>query len=300
MIEVARAQHWLLTTPELTELGFDNHAVARLVDERILQRVIRGLYRVHGTRSPTQDVAAALSRHAGSAASHRSGAFLHELAEVTPAKPDFTVPIQSTGGTTLGTLHRSALPDEDLTIVQGLRVTTVSRTIVDVARYLSQERMEEALNVAISGKMASVESIIRCARRLEHEPGRDGHARLRKAMAGWTDPIRPDTPAEAAVFRRIAKAGLPLPETQYTVLDPTGAFVARVDLAWPEEKVIREYDSDLWHRPEHVERDELRKQRLEALDWDVDVIARPDLRPSARKWLEELRRDLSRAVRRAS
>lgn len=300
MLELAESQHWLLSTSDLSGLGFDTNAIRQLVKEGLLQRVVRGLYRVRGTRSPEQDIAAALRRHVGAVASHCSALFLHGLSDLSPAKPDFTVQVDSTGRTTLGRLHRSHLPTDDVTRVRDLPVTSVQRSVVDAARYLTPERLADLLNVVLSERRIKVAGIVEVARRLETEPGRDGHAALRVAMGPWTDPIQPDTPAEAAVIRRISAAGLPKPVTQHRVFDNTGEFVARVDLAWPDERVVREYDSDRWHGPERAERDELRLQRLESLGWSVDVIARQDLRPSARAWLNQLRRDLVGSGRQAS
>ena len=107
-------------------------------------------------------------------------------------------------------------------------------------------------------------------------------------LASWTDAIEPDSPAEAAAIRRIRSFGLPAPATQHEVYDEDGSFVARLDMAWPEHLVGREYVSARWHRPDRIEADELRLQRLEELGWSMDNLYRYQLQPDEVDWLRHL------------
>ena len=64
-------------------------------------------------------------------------------------------------------------------------------------------------------------------------------------------------------------AGLPRPVTQYVIAD--GArFIARVDLAWPEEKVAVEYDG-VWHAEsaDQIHADRRRLNAVLGADWLV-------------------------------
>ena len=91
------------------------------------------------------------------------------------------------------------------------------------------------------------------------------------------------------MLRRIRSFGLPVPKTQHVIVDVDGEFLARVDLAWPEAKVAREYDSPRYHAPPRTEDDELRMQRLEALGWQIDGVNRTHLSPGNVEWLRDLR-----------
>lgn len=104
----------------------------------------------------------------------------------------------------------------------------------------------------------------------------------------------------AAAIRRIRPAGVPVPVTQHVVLDAAGAFVARLDMAWPDELVAREYDSIAFHGPDRIEADEARRQRLEALGWSVEPLHRHHLLPGEVAWLRALERDLRRRRRTAA
>ncbi|HEU5082354.1 MAG TPA: hypothetical protein VFU14_03365, partial [Acidimicrobiales bacterium] len=112
-------------------------------------------------------------------------------------------------------------------------------------------------------------------------------------LASWTDAIEPDSPTEAAAIRRIRSYGLDAPVTQHEVFDEEGRFVARLDMAWPDQLVGREYVSARWHRPDKIEDDELRLQRLEELGWSVENLYRYQLQPNEVEWLHQLRRALA-------
>lgn len=284
---VAASRHHLLETADLS-----NRQITELVRTNVLERVVRGLYRVPGTRSPLQDVAAALRRHRGAVASHTTSLFLHGIEGRPPARPHLTLPVGATARTSIGTIHRSPVTDVDRAWCHGLPTTTLARAVVDSSDQLDVERLGQVVSEAVARRLTTIGDIEAAACRVEQAPGRRGSGRLRRVLAGWTDRIEPDSVAEATVIRRILGHGLPVPETQFVVLDDAGEFVARVDLAWPDRRVLREYDSDRFHPPTQVEADELRRQRLEALGWSVDVITRGHLLPGRVDWLRALADDL--------
>lgn len=72
--------------------------------------------------------------------------------------------------------------------------------------------------------------------------------------------------------------GLPKPELQYTIRGRCGASW-RVDFAWPEHRVVAEYESVEWH----VGRDELIRDRqriagVQESGWTVVAIVVDDIR----------------------
>ena len=298
-LEDAADQNHLLATSDLTRLGLDRKQVARLCDDRIIERIVRGLYRVAGTRCPQQDIAAAVCRHAGAVASHESALWLHDIDVDPPEPPHLTLPPGATSHTTLGVLHRSPLERIDVTRRRGIPVTTLARAVVDASAHLSVTALHEVTAQAITARRTTVRLIEEAARRVEAEPGRIGHGTLRTVLESWAGRILPDSVAEATVLRRIIGFGLARPVTQHEVRDDAGRFVARVDLAWPDERVCREYDSDGYHPPPKVEEDERRRARIEAAGWSVGVIHRGHLLPSREDWLRRLAEDLRRRHRRA-
>ena len=71
------------------------------------------------------------------------------------------------------------------------------------------------------------------------------------------------------IVRRLLAAGLPEPERQHEIRQD-GELVARVDLAYPPERVAIELDSFRWHAGRGPFRsDRVRGNRIEAAGWRV-------------------------------
>lgn len=291
-LDFARAHHDLLTTAAMRADGLCPRDIRQLLADRVIERIIRGLYRLAGSRTRLQDIAACLLRNDDAHASHVSCLYVHGIDIRPPRKPHFTMPEGHGEATRLGIAHRSPLLPVDRTVVNGLRATTLARAIVDSAEVLDVERLAEVVNEAVSRKMVTIPEILGAGGRVEAAPGRVGLGRLRDVLSTWTDAIEPDSVAEAALIRRVRSFGVPAPVTQHEVFDEDGTFVARLDLAWPDRMVGREYVSAKWHRPDKVEDDELRLQRLEALGWSMDNVYRYQLQPNEVEWLRELAAEL--------
>lgn len=296
----ASENHGLLPAGVLQAAGLSPRQIAQLVRDGVLERILHGLYRLTGTRSAVQDVAAAVTRHRDAVASHTSALFIHGLDVEPPAIPHITLPPGSTSRARLGTLHRSPMDRSDRTIRQRIPVTSLPRSVVDAGETMTVEGLAAVVNEAVSQRMVTIPHIIDAAGRVEAAPGRVGSGRLRAVLATWTESLQPDSVAEAAAIRRIRTHGLPAPVTQHEIRDASGRFVARVDLAWPEHKVGREYQSVKWHRPDRIEPDENRLQALEALGWTVEPLFRYHLLPSEMQWLQTLDRQLRGARSQAS
>jgi very-short-patch-repair endonuclease len=86
---------------------------------------------------------------------------------------------------------------------------------------------------------------------------------------------------ESVLRWAVHESGLPAPELQFVVRDPGGRFLGRADLAWPDRKVLVEFDGDV-HRERDVFVNDVRRQNaLIAAGWTVlrftsaDVLGRP-------------------------
>ena len=107
-----------------------------------------------------------LLAHAGAVAavgpsaivSHQSAAYLHSIDLL--AKPDqtvvLTVPVRRGWTARAGVrLHAATVPDEQVTAVIGLRVTTPARTVVDLARTLEFRAGVVAADSALHRKLVT-------------------------------------------------------------------------------------------------------------------------------------------------
>jgi very-short-patch-repair endonuclease len=76
--------------------------------------------------------------------------------------------------------------------------------------------------------------------------------------------------------------GLPHPELQYWIRDLRGQHW-RVDFAWPESKLVAEYDSVDWHRDKEVFlTDRLKYGRLQDCGWSIVSMTVDDVRHRSR------------------
>jgi hypothetical protein len=87
-----------------------------------------------------------------------------------------------------------------------------------------------------------------------------------------------ESPGESWTRVLLVDAGLPRPRTQVVVRDQQRAFVARLDMGYPQYLVGNEYDGDVFHsEPAQVAHDIGRRRRAEACGWQVVVARRGDV-----------------------
>ena len=97
-------------------------------------------------------------------------------------------------------------------------------------------------------------------------PRARGTRAARGALPLLTD--RSQSPRESLVRLRLHAVGLPRPELNYVITGANGAFIARVDLAFPEYKVLVEYEGEHHLRdPLQWNKDILRFNLLQNLGW---------------------------------
>ena len=88
---------------------------------------------------------------------------------------------------------------------------------------------------------------------------------------------RSESPPESWVRVACALGGLPAPIPQFDVV-ADGVWLARVDLAWPDARVIVEYEGEYHFDGLQIARDDVRLRRLVAAGWRVIRVAAHDLR----------------------
>lgn len=169
-------QHGLVTSAQASKEGIDTTTVTRLAQRDYLRRIRRGVYILSSVAedSPTEIRAAWLSTRPGILAeerfqednpivvSHVSAASVLELGDITPATHTFTSSKRKQSSAA-DISHRTAdLRDEDWMIVRGLPVTTVARTIRDLARdHLDGDQLYHVMADGIHHRRLSPSEIAR-------------------------------------------------------------------------------------------------------------------------------------------
>ncbi len=206
----------------------------------------------------------------GRTAAHLLGA--PELADAgTPV--EVSVPAGQRFGPVAGmVVRRTLLSPAEVAVARRRPCTTGVRTAFDLARHEPLGDAVAALDVLLARGVVDRAALRRL---LDAAPSRRGLRRAARAV-GLADP-RAESPPESRVRVLLAVAGLAA-VPQYTVRDAGGAFVARVDLAFPRERVAVEYDG-AWHgQPGQLARDRRRLNRLTAAGWTVVFVTAADLR----------------------
>ena len=173
----------------------------------------------------------------------------------------------------------TTLVPHDVTVVGGLPVTSVARSIVDAAEHLHPKQLANVLARAERAALLDVGAIEEVRRRTRHRPGL-GDARLGDALAEYAhlgaQLSRSDV--EAALHQIATSAGLPPPLLNRNVAGD------EVDAIWPAHNVAIEIDSWEFHRDRRsFVADRAKQRRLTLQGWTVlafagaDIVHRPAL-----------------------
>ncbi|HVE98429.1 MAG TPA: type IV toxin-antitoxin system AbiEi family antitoxin domain-containing protein [Mycobacteriales bacterium] len=198
------------------------------------------------------------------AASHRTAANLHGLALLGPALSLVDVTRPSAPDRTPDALPgvralRAGLPDRDVTEVAGLRLTTVARTVFDVARTSSFRAGVVSADSAAHIGLITAGDVVDVAARCRRWPGK----RRALEVARFLDPLS-ESVTESVSRVVIRDGGLPAPRTQVVLGDADGV-IGRVDFFW-DEGVIGEADGLVKYsgdNPTSLVTEKLRQERLE-------------------------------------
>jgi hypothetical protein len=268
----------------LTDRHLQHPAVLRMSRDTYLPRALAG--------EPRARLAAVLlTAPPGAVASHRTAAALWGLEvpmqDPTDRKIDLTVPLASRAESRADRrVYRSDLPSAAVTRRELMPVTAPARTWRDLAAVLQPGPLL-AVTDQLLIQLCSREEL---AAELRSRPTGRGSARARMVLPLGDD--RAESPMESVVRWLIHAAGLPAPVLQYRVLDADGRFLGRADLAWPEQKLLVEFDGD-GHRERRIWVEDLRRQNgLIIGDWRLLRFSSADVygRPSA--VLDEIRAGL--------
>ncbi len=188
--------------------------------------------------------------------SGRTAAWLHGL-DLAPCDPvEVTVPARSGVSSRAGvSLRRADLDETDVVLRQGLRATSILRTLSDLAQFLSLVETTVVADMALCARRLSMADLAELA---DGRAGSKGVARLRR-VAELAEPLS-ESPMETRLRLLLVLAGLPRPQAQVRLQDARGRFLGRPDLFYPAHGLGLEYDGGT-HRDSLVE-DDRRQNRL--------------------------------------
>jgi very-short-patch-repair endonuclease len=201
----------------------------------------------------------------------RSAAAVHGAKWVDPTAPAELIHPNRHRPTGLQT-WADRIDDDEIVVLDGMRVTSAARTALDLACRQRPDRAVAAIDAlarATRLKVADVELLVHRYR------GRKGIRRARTTLelvdAGA------ESPRETWLRLLIVRSGLPRPRTQIPVLDEYRQLVARVDMGWEDWKIAIEYDGEHhWTDRRQMARDIRRTEQLGELGWIVIRVTAED------------------------
>jgi predicted transcriptional regulator of viral defense system len=215
-----------------------------------LRREYPGIYRV-GHRAPSVEasyLAAVWACGEGALLSGRAAAYLWGLIKGKPPPAEVIAPKwHAIDG--IKTSQRKLTP-ADGTSQRGIPITSVARTLVDLAAELTEEELARACHEAGVKHQTTPRDVKKVLQRL---PNARGAAKLRAVLDGKV-PV-----SLSALERRFNKllreAGLPLPITN----KPKGSY--RIDCRWPNHPLTVELDSYRYHNSRHAWEQDRERER---------------------------------------
>src|SRR4051812_29541228 len=245
---LAEAQHGVVAIWQLLELGMGRGAIKYQTASGRLHQLYCGVYAVGHTALSLEGrlIAAVFSAGRNAVLSHRSAAMLWGLLRHSSPIVHVTTPDRGRTSKNRVRVHRVRLlhPD-DVAMVDGIPVTSVARTLFDIARTESPRQLRHALDQAERLRLLD----LRALQRFDCRP-------LAAALAEMTEPANTNPGIERRFLDLCDAAGLPRPETN--------VFVEgyNVDAVWRDQKLVVELDSRAHHMTtrafeEDRERDEV-------------------------------------------
>jgi hypothetical protein len=296
---VAERHHGVFALHHLEALGISQKARHLRVAQGRWISPYEGVFRVAGAPLSWKGDLVAASWAGGdrAVASHRSAAALWGLPGGRTDILELICPRWRRARHDGLVVHESTRLDVvDETIVDGIRCTTVERTVFDLCSCVGPVTVDLAIDAALRRDLTSIGALLAAHDRLATK-GRRGGRRFRDALAARTlGPLHESAP-ERLVARALVAAGLAEPVAQHVVNDLAGQFVARVDLAYPEQRIAIEYDSFEHHTGKvALVRDSSRRNALAASGWTVVSATAADLQRGCRQLARDLRLVLDHKV----
>jgi hypothetical protein len=247
---------------QLRLLGFSDTAIDKRIASRRLVPIFRAVFALGRPITDQRGwwMAGVLAGGPGALLSHRAAATLWGLIRWT-GPVEVTVARRRTSRRGIR-FHEARLPSDERCVEDGIPITTVARTLLDLAAVVRTDRLEQAVQRAEGRQLTD---LVGLPEPLDRYPGRRGSARLREILETarlGLDVTKSELESDFRAFLR--ERDVPLPEANVWL--DLGDRMIEVDCLWREEGVVAELDSRAHHLDAQAfERDRARDRALLAL-----------------------------------
>jgi hypothetical protein len=290
---LAGGQHATVARRQLVALGFSPHAVDHVIGRRWLRVVHRGVYAVGPAPLTAKGrwMAAVLAAGPDAVLSHRSAGALRRLGVTEGSGIDVTTArsLRSRPGIVM---HRARLAADEFDTVDGIRVTTVARTLLDLAADLPAHQLERAMHEAEVQRLGDT---IGLHALIDRHPCNHGTRTLRAILAGQQlGRTITKSELEALFLAFLGDHGLPRPHVNHLIATPANTY--ECDVVWPQARLIVELDGYATHGTrKRFEQDRARDRALTIAGWRVIRITWRQLTHEPRQLAADLQQLLKQA-----
>jgi very-short-patch-repair endonuclease len=249
LARLAAGQHGVVTRAQLEGAGVTRAEIKSRVRAGSLLPVHRGVYRV-GHRAPSVEaryLAAVLACGEGALLSGRAAAHLFGLLKGSAPPPEVTT---RTERRVPGVRTRRSRQLGDATTWRAIPVTTVARTLTDLAGDLPLDALARACHEAGVLHRTTPKHVQAV---LARRPNTPGAGKLHNILRGDTRVTLSEL--EMRFLQLLRQEGLALPQTNR----PAGG--RRVDCRWPDRSLTIELDSYQFHNSRHAWEQDRRRER---------------------------------------
>jgi very-short-patch-repair endonuclease len=257
--ELARRQHGVVGREQLRALGLGERAIQHRLEVGRLHRIYPAVYAVGHRLIPKQAwlMAAVLASGPEAVLSHHSAAALWGLRGYSEGAVHVTLTRKSTSSKQIRR-HHSPIPADERMIENGIPVTSVPRTILDLA---ATESLDVVENLLREMEFRELRDRLSLPGLIERYPGKRGVRKVRAALERLKE--EPSGRRRSKLEERFApflrRYRLPLPRfNDWIVL---GSKRYQVDCHWPGTRQIVELDGWEGHRTRTAFREDRARDR---------------------------------------
>ena len=273
LLALAARQYGVVSDAQAAALGYSAQSIRRRLRNGSWTRPLPGVIQCTGAPESGRQaaMAACLWAPPGAVISHATAGVLWHLDGLTTTRVELTLTDRLDRRSPLVTVHRTLdLAASDRTILNGIPITSVTRTLIDLSAPLKPHDLEIAVEDALRRRLTSTSRLSARLAELEGS-GRPGTGRLRALLDRRGTNATAGSAQEIALERLLVRRGLPRPVRQHPI--GHGGRTIYVDLAYPDRRLAIEFDSLRWHSGRaKLDNDAERRNLLRAAGWQLVTV----------------------------
>jgi very-short-patch-repair endonuclease len=284
VVELATNQDGPIADWQLIDLGLSRSTIDSWLRSRRLHPHHRGVYTLgHRAFGPNgRRWAAVLACGPGAVLSHRSAAAVWGIRPDNRPRIDVTVASRGRASRKGIQVHRvRRLDPRDVTKIDGIPVTTLARTLLDLAEVVPMNQVRRAINEADDLKLFDLKAVNEL---LSRSNGRRGVKPLTAALIAVVPEERTRSDLEEAFLAFCEERDIPRPKVN------RGRAGKEIDMVWPEHNLIVELDGYQTHRTRRAFEEDRRRDAAHLLD-GIRTVRATD------RWLSKEPDDLERTLK---